>query len=90
MLSMLLILRYSLQGLGVGAVPMIAGAMELTMRAGGCILLSGLMGFGGIALAYALAWPGSLIPLVIAYFYVMRRLSCGRGGAVTEWREHAK
>lgn len=84
MLSMLFILRYSLQGLGLGAVPMIAGVMELTMRAGGCVLLSGPMGFGGIALAYALAWPGSLIPLVVAYFYAMRRLSCARGGAVTE------
>ena len=87
MLAMLFILRYSLQGLGLGAVPMIAGVMELVMRAGGCILLAGLMGFGGIALAYALAWPGSLVPLVIAYFLVMRRLNCARGGAVTEVAE---
>lgn len=81
-LSMLFVLRYSLQGLGQGVVPTIAGIMELVMRAGGCILLAGVMGFGGICLAYALAWPGSLLPLAIAYLLTMRSLTCARGGSV--------
>lgn len=73
-LSLLFILRYTLQGLGQGIVPTIAGIMELVMRAAGCILLAAPFGFGGISVAYALAWPGSLAPLAISYFYTMRRL----------------
>lgn len=73
-LSLLFIFRYTLQGLGQGIVPTIAGIMELIMRAVGCVLLSVPFGFGGISVAYALAWPGSLIPLVISYMYTMRHL----------------
>ena len=60
--------------MGQGIVPTIAGIMELDMRAAGCILLAAPFGFGGISVAYALAWPGSLAPLAISYFYTMRRL----------------
>lgn len=73
-LSLLFILRYTLQGLGQGVVPTIAGIMELVMRAVGCIALSGPFGFSGICLAYALAWPGSLCPLAISYILTMRRM----------------
>lgn len=73
-LSLLFILRYTLQGLGQGVVPTIAGIMELIMRAVGCIILSGIFGFAGISVAYALAWPGSLIPLSISYLWTMQRL----------------
>ncbi len=73
-LSMLFILRYTLQGLGQGIVPTIAGIMELTMRALGCIALAPRFGFAGICVAYALAWPGSATPLVISYIATMRRL----------------
>lgn len=73
-LSMLFILRYTLQGLQQGLVPTIAGLMELIMRAVGCIVLSALVGYAGICVAYALAWPGSLLPLSIAYFVILRRL----------------
>lgn len=83
-LSVLYILRYTLQGLGQGIVPTIAGMMELIMRAAGCMLLAAPWGFGGISLAYALAWPGSMTPLIIAYVFTMRRLRCARGGMITE------
>ena len=73
-LSLLFILRYTLQGLGQGIVPTIAGIMELVMRAVGCIALAAPFGFAGISVAYALAWPGSLTPLVISYVLTMRRL----------------
>lgn len=73
-LSLLFILRYSLQGLGQGLVPTIAGVMELVMRAAGCMALAGPFGFGGICAAYALAWPGSLCPLAISYVITMRKL----------------
>ncbi len=73
-LSLLFILRYTLQGLGQGLVPTIAGIMELIMRAVGCIILAKYFGFTGICVAYSLAWPGSLIPLSISYIITMRKL----------------
>lgn len=82
-LSLLFIYRYTLQGLGQGVVPTIAGIMELVMRALGVVLLAGAFGFSGICVAYALAWPGSMIPLLIAYLLTMYRLkfSGPRGGS---------
>lgn len=81
-LSLLYIYRYTLQGLGQGVVPTIAGVMELVMRAIGVMLLAGPFGFGGICVAYALAWPGSMTPLLIAYLITMHRLGFAgpRGG----------
>ncbi len=79
-LSLLFILRYTLQGLGQGLVPTIAGIMELLMRAVGCVAFAAPFGFAGISVAYALAWPGSLLPLLISYLFTMRRLGkniCG-------------
>ena len=73
-LSLLFILRYTLQGLGQGVVPTIAGVMELIMRAVGCIILSKYFGFTGICAAYTLAWPGSLLPLAISYIITIRKL----------------
>lgn len=80
LLSLLFILRYTLQGLGQGIVPTVAGLMELIMRAVGVTVLAGPFGFAGICVAYALAWPGSLTPLLIAYLRTMRSLVGARGG----------
>lgn len=79
-LSMLYIYRYSLQGLGQGVVPTIAGIMELVMRWLGVLLLADRFGFMGVSIAYALAWPGSTTPLFIAYLITMHRLTSRRGG----------
>ena len=73
-LSLLFILRYTLQGVGQSVVPTIAGIMELVMRAVGCAALAVPFGFSGICIAYALAWPGSLCPLAISYVFTMRRM----------------
>ncbi|MGD9665645.1 MAG: MATE family efflux transporter [Novosphingobium sp.] len=79
-LSLLFIFRFTLQGLGQGVAPTIAGIMELTMRALGVLLLAGPLGFSGICVAYALAWPGSMTPLLISYLFTMRSLVGARGG----------
>lgn len=82
-LALLFVYRYTLQGLGQGVVPTIAGIMELVMRAAGVVMLAAPFGFSGICVAYALAWPGSMIPLLIAYLITMHRLgfSGPRGGS---------
>ena len=86
MLSLLYIYRYTLQGLGQSVVPTIAGIMELVMRALGVLLLAAPFGFSGICVAYALAWPGSMLPLLIAYLITMHRLGIAgpRGGTPHE------
>lgn len=73
-LSILFIIRYTLQGVGQSIIPVFAGTMELIMRGVGCVLLVAPLGFTGICIAYALAWPGSMVPLVISYFITMRKL----------------
>lgn len=74
-LALLFIFRFTLQGLGKGVVPTIAGIMELLMRTFAAIFLTGAIGFAGACWASPLAWIGACIPLAIAYFFTMRNLS---------------
>lgn len=74
-LSLLFIYRYTLQGLGKSFVPTLAGIMELGMRAFAAIVMTKYFGFAGASLAGPLAWLGACLPLGIAYFVVMRKLS---------------
>lgn len=74
LLSLLFIYRYSLQGVGKTVTPTIAGIMELVMRAVAAIVLSNLFGFTGATLANPMAWLGSLIPLMIAYYTFKHKL----------------
>lgn len=73
-LAMLFIFRFTLQGLGKGLVPTIAGIMELVMRAFAAVVLAGAFGFAGACWANPLAWLGSCIPLTIAYILTHRKL----------------
>ena len=74
-LALLFIFRYSLQGLGQSFVPTFAGIMELVMRGVCAVCLVGPFGFTGACLANPMAWSGSAVPLVIAFFITMRRLT---------------
>ena len=68
LLSLLFIYRYTLQGVGKTFTPTVAGIMELCMRACAAVVLSNLYGYTGATMANPLAWLGSLIPLMIAYY----------------------
>lgn len=68
LLSLLFIYRYTLQGVGKTFTPTVAGIMELFMRAFAAVVLSNLYGYTGATMANPLAWLGSLIPLMIAYY----------------------
>jgi putative MATE family efflux protein len=74
-LALLFIYRYTLQGLGQSFIPTVAGIMELFMRTFAAIVLSKHLGFTGAALANPLAWIGACVPLAIAYFMTMKRLT---------------
>ena len=73
-LALLFIFRSALQGLGKSFVPTIAGAMELIMRIAAAIFLVDLWGYQGACLANPMAWIGSVIPLVIAYYIIRRNM----------------
>jgi len=73
-LSILFILRYTLQGLGKAAVPTIAGIVELLMRSGAAIILTLFFGFIGAAWAGPLAWSGAVAILLPSYFISYNKL----------------
>jgi len=73
-LSVLFVLRFTLQGLGHTAVPTFAGVMELVMRSLAALVLVKYYGYLGASWASPLAWIGSCLPLVVAYFYERRAL----------------
>jgi Na+-driven multidrug efflux pump len=73
-LAVLFLLRNALQGLGVTAVPTIAGFMELLARSAVGLLLIERVGFLGVCLAAPLAWLGALVPVAIAWMIHRRRL----------------
>lgn len=76
-LALLYIFRFTLQGLGKGFMPTVAGVMELIMRTFAAVFLTAAVGFAGACWASPLAWVGACIPLAAAYFLTMRRLSAG-------------
>lgn len=77
-LALLLIFRYTLQGLGQSFVPTFAGVMELIMRCVCTALLIPPLGFTGACVSNVSAWYGSALPLVIAFFVTMHRLPLSR------------
>ena len=74
LLALLFVFRYTLQGLGQSFVPTFAGIMELVMRGVCAVWLVGPLGYTGACLANPMAWAGSAVPLIIAFFVTMRRL----------------
>ncbi len=74
LLSILFIVRYTLQGLGNQKAPTIAGIAELIMRVFASVVLINLFGFYGAALANPLAWLGSCLVLIGTWRIEMRKL----------------
>lgn len=74
-LALLFVCRNALQGLGITAVPTIAGVMELIARSFVGLVLVDRLGFLGACLAAPLAWIGALVPLGLAWTIYHRRLA---------------
>lgn len=74
-LSLLFIYRYTLQGLGQSFIPTVAGIMELLMRTFAAIALSKPLGFLGVSLSNPLAWLGACIPLISAYYILIKKIN---------------
>ncbi|MCT3309587.1 MATE family efflux transporter [Lactiplantibacillus pentosus] len=74
LLSMLFIMRNTLQGLGRSAIPTLAGAAELFMRVFAALILVRLLGYAGACSSEPLAWLGSCAVLLPAYIKSVRDL----------------
>lgn len=74
LLSLLFIIRYTLQGLGRSLAPTLAGFVELLMRSVAGIFLVREWGFTGASMANPLAWLGALLVLIGPYIKMNRVL----------------
>lgn len=73
-LGLIFIYRNTLQGMGDGFMPMMAGVAELLMRAFVAFYLTGRLGYLGICLAGPIAWLGADVPLMITYYLRMHKI----------------
>ncbi|MFT8359737.1 MATE family efflux transporter [Liquorilactobacillus satsumensis] len=74
LLSVLFILRFTLQGLNYNLLPMIAGVVELIMRMIAALLFVNYWGYLGICLAEPLAWGGGLCTLLLWFPTAIRQI----------------
>ena len=73
-LGLIFIYRNTLQGMGDGFIPMMAGVVELGMRVFVAFVLAKQFGYTGICLAGPIAWIGADIPLMITYYVRMGKI----------------
>lgn len=73
-LSILFIVRYTLQGLGNQKAPTVAGIAELIIRIFASVVLIKAFGFLGAAMANPLAWIGSTLVLIGTWNLTIKQL----------------
>lgn len=71
-LGLLFVYRNAIQGLGNGMIPMISGAVELSMRLIVAVAFSASLGFTAICWASPIAWIAAAILLIISFYVCMR------------------
>lgn len=74
LLSVLFIIRNTLQGLGRRVLPTLAGVGELTMRVFAALFMVGAFGYVGAVSAEPLAWLGSCAILIPSWIRAVRQL----------------
>ncbi|WP_143463878.1 MATE family efflux transporter [Levilactobacillus enshiensis] len=74
LLSVLFIIRNTLQGLGRRVLPTLAGVGELAMRVFAALFMVGAFGYAGAVSAEPLAWLGSCVILVPSWLAAIRQL----------------
>lgn len=73
-LGLLVILRYSIQGLGFSNLSMLSGVMEMMARCGVSLWLVPALGFLGVCYGDPVAWVAADVFLVPCIIVLMRRL----------------
>jgi Na+-driven multidrug efflux pump len=74
-LTTLIILRYTLQGVGDNAAPTFGGVMEMLARILVPLTLTGLLGYQAVVFANPVAWVGAAVPMMYAYRQLKRKLA---------------
>lgn len=72
---LLIVYRYTVQGMGFSTLAMLAGVSELAGRAVASFGLTALWGFIGVSLASPTAWIFATIILLFCYRYASRKVS---------------
>ena len=73
-LGLLVILRYSIQGLGYSNLSMMSGVMEMIARCGVSLWLVPALGFLGVCYGDPVAWVAANVFLVPCIIWLMRRI----------------
>ena len=73
-LGVLVILRYSIQGLGYSNLSMMSGVMEMLARCGVSLWMVPAIAWLGVCYADPVAWLMADLFLIPAYFWLLRRL----------------
>jgi len=73
-LGILVILRYSIQGLGYSNLSMMSGVMEMLARCGVSLWLVPALTWTGVCYADPVAWVMADLFLIPAFWWLMKRL----------------
>lgn len=73
MLFLIFIYRNVLQSMGHSFMPLMAGVFELLARLIVSYTVPKFIGFAGVCLANAIAWPAAAIPLMITYYIKIKK-----------------
>lgn len=71
---LLIVFRYTVQGMGFSTLAMLAGVSELIGRGVAAFGLTAIWGLVGVSLASPLAWILATIILIFCYRYAMRKI----------------
>lgn len=71
--ALIIVYRNVLQGMGHALIAAVSVGGELVARIFGAICLASWWGYTGVCAAGPVSWACGMLPLVIAYFYIMRR-----------------
>ena len=73
-LGLLIVWRYSIQGLGYSSLAMLAGVAEMVARIGVAVTLVPMLGYFGAELSNPAAWVAACLLLYPAYRWTLRHL----------------
>ena len=74
LLTFVLTVRFTIQGMGFSAFAMTAGVLEMVARCFAALILPEHFGFTSVCLANACAWIAADLFLIPAFFYCKRKL----------------
>lgn len=75
LLTLVNVVRFSIQGMGFSVLAIISGVMEMIARGIAGILIAPRLGFAAVALAHPLAWIFADAFLIPAFFLCRRRIA---------------